>query len=204
MGLANRQWLPIHVEDSWDPDDDMRLMKCAFGHQFMITDEWGKSHQRHLQGIRKGWQEARPAAWRKLKRSSCRNIKAGARAHGAEATEEHGGPGMQEPGPKCRKPGEGGCQEAVTPEGKNYLCSWAEGRPRTSTWPRRTPHDPPNAQGRPAHGSACQSCWVPRPRSRPGEISRIQGTGRRCLQCTASRHNPSSRSCAVWTAGRGR
>jgi hypothetical protein len=43
IGLDNRQWLPAHVEDSWDPDDDMRLMKSAFGHRFMITDGWGRS-----------------------------------------------------------------------------------------------------------------------------------------------------------------
>jgi hypothetical protein len=30
IGLDNRQWLPAHIEDSWDPDDDMRLMKSAF------------------------------------------------------------------------------------------------------------------------------------------------------------------------------
>jgi hypothetical protein len=34
--------LPIHVEDSWNPDDDMRLMKSAFGHRYMITDGWGR------------------------------------------------------------------------------------------------------------------------------------------------------------------
>jgi hypothetical protein len=43
IGLDNRQWLPIHIEDSWDPDDNMRLMKWAFGHRFMITDGWGRS-----------------------------------------------------------------------------------------------------------------------------------------------------------------
>ncbi len=43
IGLDNRQWLPAHVEDSWDPDDDMRLMKLAFGYRFMITDGWGRS-----------------------------------------------------------------------------------------------------------------------------------------------------------------
>ncbi len=43
IGLDNRQCLPAHVEDSWDPDDDMRLMKSAFGHRFMITDGWGRS-----------------------------------------------------------------------------------------------------------------------------------------------------------------
>jgi hypothetical protein len=43
IGLDNWQWLPIHIEDSWDPDDDMRLIKSAFGHRFMITDGWGRS-----------------------------------------------------------------------------------------------------------------------------------------------------------------
>jgi len=42
VGLDNKQWLPTHVEDSWDPDDDMRLMKSAFGHRYMITDGWGR------------------------------------------------------------------------------------------------------------------------------------------------------------------
>ncbi len=42
IGLDHRQWLPIHVEDSWDPDDDMRLMKSVFGHRYMITDGWGR------------------------------------------------------------------------------------------------------------------------------------------------------------------
>jgi hypothetical protein len=42
IGLDNRQWLPAHVEDSWDPDDDMRLMKSVFGYRYMITDGWGR------------------------------------------------------------------------------------------------------------------------------------------------------------------
>ncbi len=42
IGLDNKQWLPTHVEDSWDPDDNMRLMKSAFGHRYMITDGWGR------------------------------------------------------------------------------------------------------------------------------------------------------------------
>jgi hypothetical protein len=42
IGLDNRQWLPAHVEDSWDPDDDMRLMRSVFGHRYMITDGWGR------------------------------------------------------------------------------------------------------------------------------------------------------------------
>jgi hypothetical protein len=42
IGLDNRQWLPAHVEDSWDPDDDMRLMRSVFGHRYMITDRWGR------------------------------------------------------------------------------------------------------------------------------------------------------------------
>jgi hypothetical protein len=42
IGLDNKQWLPVHVEDSWDPDDDMRLMRSVFGHRYMITDGWGR------------------------------------------------------------------------------------------------------------------------------------------------------------------
>jgi hypothetical protein len=42
IGLDNRQWLPAHVEDSWDPDDDMRLMRSVFDHRYMITDGWGR------------------------------------------------------------------------------------------------------------------------------------------------------------------
>jgi len=38
IGLDHKQWLPVHVEDSWNPDDDMRLMKSVFGHRYMITD----------------------------------------------------------------------------------------------------------------------------------------------------------------------
>jgi hypothetical protein len=42
IGLDNKQWLPVHIEDSWDPDDDKRLMKSVFGHRYMITDGWGR------------------------------------------------------------------------------------------------------------------------------------------------------------------
>ena len=42
IGLDNRQWLPAHVEDSWDPDDAMRLMRSVFCHRYMITDRWGR------------------------------------------------------------------------------------------------------------------------------------------------------------------
>jgi hypothetical protein len=42
IGLDNKQWLPAHMENSWDPDDDMRLIKSAFGYCIMITDGWGR------------------------------------------------------------------------------------------------------------------------------------------------------------------
>ncbi len=41
IGLDNSQWLPIHLEDSRNQEDNMRLMKSAFGHQFMIMGGWG-------------------------------------------------------------------------------------------------------------------------------------------------------------------
>jgi hypothetical protein len=39
--LDNTQWLPIHLEDSQNQEDSMRLMKSRFGHQFMIMGGWG-------------------------------------------------------------------------------------------------------------------------------------------------------------------
>jgi hypothetical protein len=41
IGLDNTQWLPVHLEDSRDQGVNMRLMKSAFGHQFMIMGGWG-------------------------------------------------------------------------------------------------------------------------------------------------------------------
>ncbi len=38
IGLDHKQWLPVHVEDSWDPDEDMRLMKSVFGHRSAPQD----------------------------------------------------------------------------------------------------------------------------------------------------------------------
>ncbi len=43
IGLDNTQWLPIHLEESRNQEDNMRLMKSAFGHQFMIMGGWGTS-----------------------------------------------------------------------------------------------------------------------------------------------------------------
>ncbi len=43
IGLDNTQWLPLHVEDSWDPKDDMRLIKSSFRHRYMIMGGWGRS-----------------------------------------------------------------------------------------------------------------------------------------------------------------
>jgi hypothetical protein len=41
--LGNTQWLPWHVKHSWEPDDDLRLMKSAFGHRYMIMGGWGEN-----------------------------------------------------------------------------------------------------------------------------------------------------------------
>jgi hypothetical protein len=41
IGLDNTQLLPVHLEDSRDQNVNMRLMKSAFGHQFMIMGGWG-------------------------------------------------------------------------------------------------------------------------------------------------------------------
>jgi hypothetical protein len=41
IGLDNTQWLPVRLEDSRDQSVNMRLMKSAFGHQFMIMGGLG-------------------------------------------------------------------------------------------------------------------------------------------------------------------
>jgi hypothetical protein len=42
-GLDNTQWLPRHVEDSLEPDNNMWLMKSTFGHIYMIMGGRGTS-----------------------------------------------------------------------------------------------------------------------------------------------------------------
>ena len=41
IGLDNSQWLPVCLEDSKEPEVNMRLMKSSFGHQFMVMGGWG-------------------------------------------------------------------------------------------------------------------------------------------------------------------
>jgi hypothetical protein len=84
IGLDNKQWLPAHVEDSWDPDDDMRLMKSAFGYRFMITDGWGRDlFPRRTHRVSQGaWQEVRPRPRKRPVESGWRNIEAGIEARG--------------------------------------------------------------------------------------------------------------------------
>jgi hypothetical protein len=40
IGLDNTQWLPVSLEDSRNQEENMRLMKYAFGHQYMIMGGW--------------------------------------------------------------------------------------------------------------------------------------------------------------------
>jgi hypothetical protein len=77
IGLDNRQWLPAHVEDSWNPDDDMGLMKSAFGYRFMITEGWGRDLFPPI--IRKVGQQMVLRLLRKPRRFSWKNTEAGAR-----------------------------------------------------------------------------------------------------------------------------
>jgi hypothetical protein len=200
IGLDNRQWLPIHIEDSWDPDDDMRLMKSAFGHRFMITDGWGRSR-----GTRRGAGRGsrRPGWWP-------------GRDPGSPATRiswqepEHmeprqwgstRDPGTWEPGPKCRRPGEDGSQEAVAPKGEDDSCSRAEGSPRSPARPRETPRPkraatcPPSASG--AARLAAGRGWVT---SMLPDLSRCEGS--RALtpeECPAYSNRPGQLTpCRGW------
>ncbi len=82
IGLDNKQWLPVHVEDSWNPDDDMRLMKSVFGHRYMITDGWGRDllPPDNAPDSQTAPKEAQPSRRMKLKKSNCRSTGDGARA----------------------------------------------------------------------------------------------------------------------------
>ncbi len=41
IGLDNSQWLPVRLEDSKEPEVNMRLKKSSFGHQLMVMGGWG-------------------------------------------------------------------------------------------------------------------------------------------------------------------
>ncbi len=94
IGVDNRQWLPAHIEDSWDPDDDMRLMKSAFGHWLMITDGWGRSliPPEEPQGDKGMRQGMKLRIQEKSKKSGWRSTGAGVKAHGPVTRKEHGRP----------------------------------------------------------------------------------------------------------------
>jgi hypothetical protein len=84
IGLDNRQWLPAHVEDSWDPDDDMRLMRSVFGHRYMITDGWGRDllPPDNAPGNQAGAQGGAAEQAVQLRKSNCPNTEGGVRARG--------------------------------------------------------------------------------------------------------------------------
>jgi hypothetical protein len=108
IGLDNRQWLPAHVEDSWNPDDDMRLMRSAFGYRFMITDGWGRdlfppdNPQGGLAGAQGGSAEAAEGA--REGRFSWKSTEVGVRARGAVRAAAHEMPRTQEVETKKRIP----------------------------------------------------------------------------------------------------
>jgi hypothetical protein len=133
IGLDNQQWLPIHIEDSWDPDDDMRPMKSAFGHRFMITDGWGRSllppeapageQEGAAGGATSGPEEAQEVQLEEYQGWS-------------QGTLNRGGgtsprcPDTQRPRLPYWNPGEDSYQEAITPERENSPRPWAERSPR--------------------------------------------------------------------------
>jgi hypothetical protein len=43
IGLDNSQWLPVFLEDSKEPEVNMRLMKSSFGHAFIIMGGRGSA-----------------------------------------------------------------------------------------------------------------------------------------------------------------
>jgi hypothetical protein len=156
IGLDNRQWLPIHIEDSWDPDDDMRLMKSAFGHRFMITDGWGRSllpaeapagDQEGAAGGQAGGpeevQEVQLQEYQGWQSTWNRG------SEGARGTQTRGSRGRSAGGR-----GRAAVWRPSPPEGKNDPGSQAEGRPRSPARPRRM---------------SCPKRATARPPQRPGQ-----------------------------------
>jgi hypothetical protein len=86
--LDNKQWLPAHVEDSWDPDDDMRLMRSVFGQRYMITDGWGRDlfPPDNATGSQAGTQGAQLSRRTRSKKSNCRSTEGGARVQETQET----------------------------------------------------------------------------------------------------------------------
>jgi hypothetical protein len=76
------------MEDSWEPDDDMRLMKSAFGHRYMIMSGWGTNlfprncHGRTLRTRKKDLRTRRRFSWR--------ITRAGAEGAGTKGVEKTG------------------------------------------------------------------------------------------------------------------
>jgi hypothetical protein len=144
IGLDHRQWLPVHVEDSWNPDDDMRLMKSAFGHWYMITDGWGRDL---------------------LPPDNVPDGQAG--AQGGEDEQEEAAQEVQLPEYKgwsqgAGRPGNGDGSSIAVQRGG---CAGA--RPKT----RRAP---PNQVAPPARGRASQGDRPRRPCQEPGPPARTQ------------------------------
>jgi hypothetical protein len=88
IGLDNKQWLPAHMEDSWDPDDDMRLMRSVLGHRYMITDGWGRDllPPDNAPGSRAGAQGGAAEQADAAQESSCLSTGGGVRVHGTLGT----------------------------------------------------------------------------------------------------------------------
>jgi hypothetical protein len=109
IGLDNTQWLPLHVEDSWDPDDDMRLMKSAFGHRYMVMGGWGRSlyprdpSWRRTQTTQR---EGEPKNRKRCRKCNWKSTTVGARAAGTGEARKTERDLHQETGPPPRARGQ--------------------------------------------------------------------------------------------------
>jgi hypothetical protein len=170
--LDNRQWLPAHVEDSWDPDNDMRLMRSVFGHRYMITDGWGRdllppdNAPDNQVGAQGGAAEQADTA-QEVRLPEYRGWSQGTWSH-----ENGGGPGATSP--------RGGCLGA-RPKSRGVTLS--QGAPstqgKTGQWggskgPGREPRDPPaprvrfgTAQPQTSRGARPRLRIIPPPKKRP-------------------------------------
>jgi hypothetical protein len=159
IGLDNTQWLPVCLEDSRDQSVNMRLMKSAFGHQFMVMGGWGtalypRDESMRFRGDPSGGRLSHAEMARKVRLERC----IGGRLHLGARDEERAAIRGPSPSRERAAPDYG-------PVGSRRPLPPREGAPP----PIRMPINPPQVQTRPERGGRGRGGAVrpPLPRGQP-------------------------------------
>jgi hypothetical protein len=159
IGLDNTQWLPVHLEDSRDQSVNMRLMKSAFGHHYMIMGGWGtafypRDESMRFRGDPSGGRLSHAEMARKVRLERC----IGGRLH--LGTRDGGRAAIRGPSPS---------RERAVPD-YGPVGSRRPQQPRGGAPPPiRMPFNPPPAQALPGRGGRGRGGTVrpPQPQGQP-------------------------------------